>query len=299
MIAANVPQHLVADARVGFIRASRDPGALWQNIASTFTLDGASATMVELGSAPMPKRNTTGMTVQDFVDRSLTVEPVSWDITVFISADAVADDRTSTLDARVRQAGVNFNKHINKICFEALNVGEATTTYGAGYDGLALFSDAHIDPGADYQTGQDNKYALTLSLDNYETVRVAQTMFRDDRGEVMGIMPDLLVVPPHLERTAAQITSNAMAAGTGNNDINPYSGQTRYIVAPWIDSTAWYSVASSDPVKPVMLIMREQPHLQSAWFDPGKPDGGHYYFKYYARYNVAYGDWRLVVQGNT
>lgn len=299
MIAANVPMHLVVAARMGFLRASRETGALWQNVAMQVDLDGASADLVDLGAAPMPKENKTGTTVQDFIERTLTVQPKSWDITAFISKNAVDDDRTGTLRTRVSQAGANFNKHINKIVFEALNVGEASTTYGAGYDGQPLFSDSHVDPGSDYATAQDNKFALTLSLDNYETVRVAQSMFRDDRGEVQGYIPDLLVVPPHLERTAAQIATNAMAAGTANNDINPYSGATRYIVAPWIDSTAWFTVVSNDPVKPLMLIMREQPALQSAWFDPDKPDGGHFYFKFYARYNVAYGDWRLVAQGNT
>jgi hypothetical protein len=45
--------------------------------------------------------------------------------------------------------------------------------------------------------------------------------------------------------------------------------------------------------------MKEQPYLQEQWFDPDQKDGGHHYFKFYARYEVFYGDWRLAYQGNT
>ena len=110
---------------------------------------------------------------------------------------------------------------------------------------------------------------------------------------------DLLVTAPALERVGANIIGNPQAYDTANREINPYAGKTNMIVHPNLDSTAWILVASSAPVKPIVIAMREQPNLQSAWFDPETADGGTYYFKYFARYNWFYGDWRTAIMGNT
>jgi hypothetical protein len=80
---------------------------------------------------------------------------------------------------------------------------------------------------------------------------------------------------------------------------NPYAGTLGYIVSNQLDSTAAILVASSESIKPVLIVLRETPALQSAWFDPKAPDGGRFYFKFYGRYNHYAGDWRTVYQINT
>ena len=110
---------------------------------------------------------------------------------------------------------------------------------------------------------------------------------------------DLLVINGGNERIAANICGNPEGYDTANREENPYSGKVSYVASPYLDSTAWHLIASNEEAKPLILAMREQPHLQSAWFDPKAPNGGRHYFKFYARYEVHYGDWRLAYQGNT
>jgi phage major head subunit gpT-like protein len=246
----------------------------------------------------MPLRNRGKMQVQDFIEKTLAVQPLDWDITVFISHNAVNDDQTGVLNTKVRGAGANFQRHIAQQAFQALNDGDATTNFGPAYDGLALFADTHVDKGAAYTTAQDNKDALPLTLDNFETVRVKARKTRDDQGEFTDYSYDTLVVPPELERIAMNITQNAEAYDTANREINPYRG-TKVVVSPKLDSAAWFLVASSETIKPIIVALRETPNLQSAWFDPEAPDGGRFYFKFYGRYNHVYGDWRTVYMGNT
>ena len=210
-----------------------------------------------------------------------------------------SDDQTGQLERKVRSAGDNFQRWINNQVFKALNDGDATTNFGAGYDGLAFFSGSHVDKGADYQTAQDNVSALVLSIDNFETVKVASRKFVDDRGEVVDYDYNILVVSPELERTAAQICKNADAYDTGNREMNPYAGVTSYIVSAKLDSTAWILAAGNESAKPILIGQRKAPELQSAWFDPNGPDGGMNYFKFFARYVFAYGDWRLAHMGNS
>lgn len=294
-----VPQHLVVGARTGFLAAlSAAPKTDWMRVAEKFSMDAKTQTLVDLGAAPMPTQNVSRPQVQAFIEKTKDVTPVDWDITVGLSHNKLMDDQTGELERKVRSAGDNFNKHINKQVFTVLNAGDSTT-YGLCYDGQDFFDSDHADKGAAYSTSQDNEGALTLSLDNFNTTMVAARGTLDDQGEYTDYTYDLIVVPPALEYTAAQIASNAQAYDTANREMNPYAGALQYIVSPYLDSTAWFLIASGHTIKPLILAMREEPNLQASWFDPLAADGGMYYFKFYARYQVHYGDWRLAYMGNS
>jgi len=300
MNTGQVPGHLLATARTGFLSAMTGTQLPWTAIAREVAIGGSEETLVDLGAAPMPKRSTTGVTLQDYAEREKTLRAFDWDITVHITYNAVQDDRTGELEMKVRDVADNFNLHVSKLVFDAVNSGAAITAdYGACYDGAAMFSASHIDNGAQYQTAQSNVNTLALDSTNFQTVYVASSTRLNDQGEQSGIVPDLLIVPPALEYTAAQLTQNRQLFGTPNNDINPYFGRMQHVVVPWLDSTAWYLASTSKRQKPIIVGMRQRPFLQNAWYDPEKPDGGWYLFKYYGRYSVAYGDWRLITQGNT
>jgi hypothetical protein len=298
-ISGNVPGHLLAAARTGFLSAPKPTTTPADSIATTINMDARSIDLIDLGDAPMPVEAKGRTERRAFIERMLTVTPKNWEITVGVSYNATKDDQTGQLERKTRAAGENFPMDMSNKAFKALNDGDATTNFGAGYDGKALFANDHIDKGAEYQTNQDNLYGLALSLDNFETVRVAASKFRNDQGEVYGWSYNLLTVSPELERTASQITGNPNAYDTANRETNPYAGQTRYQVSAQFDSTAWTLSASGLSIKPILIVVREQPNLQAAWFDPDAGDGGMYYFKFYARYNHFYGNWRTVVMGNS
>jgi len=298
MISGNVPKHLVVGARTGFLNGLRRRDYEWQRVAATFNMGAVSEQLVDIGAAPMPKESKGGMTIQDFIERQIALSPTDWDITVWISHNAVQDDQTGELDRKVRSSGENFQKHLNARVFTALNGGDGTT-FGLAYDGQDFFDSDHVDKGAQYTTAQDNEGALALSLNNYETSLVAAQKFRDDQGEFTSFNYDLIVVSPELQREAANIAENPQDYATANRAINPFASGLDFIVAPELDSTAYHLIASNESHKPLIVGMKEQPNLQHAWFDPDQPEGGYFFFKFYARYEVVYGDWRLAYQGNT
>jgi phage major head subunit gpT-like protein len=249
----------------------------------------------------MPTNSKNGTTFQSMIEKTMQIKPVDWDITIHITYNAVMDDRTGALLTKARQAAGNFNRHVNQLVFQAINTGATIGAFGACYDGKALFDANHIDPGAFYQTAQSNVNTLALTPVNFQTVYVASSQRLGDQGQQTGYVPDLLIVPPALDYAGAQITGNPKTPSTTmvEGEINPYAGRISQITVPYIDSTAWYLVDSSMPIKPLFVVMRQRPTLQEAWFDATKPDGGWYMFKYFGRYNVAFGDWRLIAQGNT
>lgn len=296
----DVPFHLVTNARTGFMATAQPEVPIVTPIAKEIDMGTKSVDLVDIGGSPMPVRSTGHSIIQSFIEKKLTVTPLDWEITVALSHNDFTDDQSGgKLMEKCRSAGDNFRKDMAQKAFTALNAGDATTLYGAGYDGLSFYNDSHVDAGGAYQTGQDNKYALPLTLDNFETVRVQARGFRDDQGQFVNFNHNLIVTSPTNERMANQITVNPNAHDTANRESNPYAGVTSYVVAPEMDSTAWVLIAANENIKPILIAIRERPNLQAAWFDPKAANGGAYYFKFYARYNHFYGDWRLAIMGNS
>lgn len=293
----DVAAHLEYGIKTGFLKGQKTYTPVRQLIAQETTSSGKQEDYADLGAVPMPVEYADMVQVRGTHEVSLTITNKDWEVTIGITHNAINDNRVGNLETWARQAGRNFEKHMDKLVFLALNAGDGTT-YGKCYDGLSLFNDSHYDPGAEYTTTQDNKYALTLSLDNFETVKVAAARFKDGRGEYVGYDHDLLIVPPDLERIAAQITGNEWAYDTANREINPYNGKVRMLVNPWLDTTAWFLVASGEIVKPIIFQLRQAPKL-SIWDDEKAAEGGVRFFKFHARYYVGYGDWRTAIMGNT
>lgn len=292
----DVAQHLEYGIRTGFLKGMKAYVPLRTPFTRETASTGKDEDYADLGVVPMPTETLDVPTIKGLHEVKLTITNRDWDLTVGITHNAINDDRTGDLDMWARQAGRQFERHKDKRCFQALNGGDGTT-YGLCYDGQNFFSNSHTDAGAEYTTAQDNLNALTLSIDNYETVEVASNNFVDGRGEYTGFMYDLIVGAPALKRTIAQITDNEWAYDTANNERNPYQG-TKGLISPYFDATAWVLVASQEEAKPIILQIRQEPMLD-VWDDLMAAEGGVRYYRWFARYDVGYGDWRLANMGNT
>lgn len=317
----DISAHLERQVRTGFLMGNKDYTPMRSAFVDEVSSDGAFETYGDMGNVPWPVQNagtqgdagddsrTDGpqigdaneggaITIVGGAERSVTVYNVDWEIAMGVYHNAIDDDRAGDLESWARSAAVNFERHKDYQAFSALNSGDGST-YGNCYDGSDFFDNDHADPGAEYTTDQDNEYGLALSLDNFETVKVAAAKFLDSRGQPVGFNHNLLIVPPDLERTAAQIAVNREAYDTANREANPYAGSVQMMVAPggWLDTSAWFVVDPNLPQKPIYLQVRKNPELV-IWDDETQGSGIRY-FKFHARYNVFYGDWRLAVLGNS
>lgn len=107
-----------------------------------------------------------------------------------------------------------------------------------GPDAVALCG-AH-PRSADDSTTQANNGTSALSTSAVSSTRITMSRFTDDRGDLMNLMPDRLLVPPELEDTAATITGSALDPTSANNAINP---QTRFSSVSWhylTDTNNWF-----------------------------------------------------------
>ncbi len=71
----------------------------------------------------------------------------------------------------------------------------------------------------------------TLNKDNYKIAREAIMSMKGDHGRPLGLMPDLLVVPPTLEGNALEIL-NAERDAAGATNV--YKGTAKMLVTPWL-----------------------------------------------------------------
>ena len=116
-----------------------------------------------------------------------------------------------------------------------LTGGIQVVTYG---DGKALASTAH--PRADGGTAQSNASSTSIPLteSNLETGRV--NLLNQLQGDGVPLMAPgqlYLVVSNNLDKTARIITESNLRSGTGNNDVNIYSGGAIKVMSSvWLDA---------------------------------------------------------------
>lgn len=140
------------------------------------------------------------------------------------------------------EMGRAFARKQEKDAFSVFN-NAFTAGATAGYDGVALCSDSHPRSQTD-ATVVDNSLALALNSDNLETAIQTMLAFGDDLGEEISIMPDLLIVPRALRKTAFELTGSERTPENANNSANIHSGMN-YMVVPWLtDANAWFVVDS-------------------------------------------------------
>lgn len=297
VLRGDIASHLEYGIKTNFLKSIKSATPMRNAIAQEVSSDGKAETYADLGTPSMPVETIDTPNITGVHEVSLIVTNKDYDLTIKVSHNAINDARVGNLDNWARQAGLQFIRHQDKICFEALNTGDLATSL-PGYDGKRLFANDHFDENAVDVTPQDNLLALGgLTTANYKTARVAALRFLDARGEECNYNFNTLIVPPELENEAAQITDNAWAFGTANREINPYNGARR-IVTPYLDTTAWILVAGDEMVKPLIFQMRQAPQL-TVWDDENAPEGGMRYFKWSSRYAVAPAEWRTAIMGNS
>jgi phage major head subunit gpT-like protein len=162
-------------------------------------------------------------------------------------------------------------------------------TSGTGGDAKYLCSVTH--PRADGGTAQSNASGsgITLTETNLNTALLAMRGQKDDKGMKIAVKANILLVPPALEKTAAEITKSSLKAGSADNDINYYQGMLKVIGWDWLSSsTAWFLLDSS--VHQLNYFWRKRPEFkQDNSFDTGMA-----LFKSQMRLSKGWSDWRGV-----
>ena len=112
-------------------------------------------------------------------------------------------------------------------------------TYG---DGQPFFSASHPTIGAG---SQSNTVAADLSESALESQIIAISLYKDDRGILIGAQPVSLHIPPQLEFVAERLLKTPGRVSTPNNDINAtrsigYLSKGYFVNHRFTDTNGWF-----------------------------------------------------------
>lgn len=228
------------------------------------------------------------------------VKNLDWETTIAVDRNDIEDDQLGIYNAQAQMAGQSAGELYGDIITDLKN--NAFT--GLGMDGVAYYSDSHVLTNADgVSATYDNKLTAALSAASlaavtasYGAARIAVMGFKDEEGQPLGLIPDLLEVPPALEAVALII---ANADKLADDSPNPYRGTCRVKVNPRLtSSTAWMlHVSNRGAIKPFVLQTRKAPTFvsQTSMENDDVFNRREFKFGAEARAAGAYGFWQLSV----
>ena len=127
-----------------------------------------------------------------------------------------------------------------------------------------IVSDHDVDPIS--SSGAQQNYWNTgkaLTSANYSDVRAQMMSFLGEDGLPLGVMPNLLVVPPQLETTARRIVNSDLifestASTNAAATTNVLKGTAEVLVVPELaaDATTWYLLDTTRAIKPFVFQTR-------------------------------------------
>jgi len=166
-----------------------------------------------------------------------------------------------------------------------------------GADGVALLSAAHPHSPANSSTTQSNEGTLALTLANLDTTRQAMLNWTDDKDNLLNVVPDTLLVPAELERTATQIVAQRAIyePGSAQFDVNMFAGRMNVVV--WnrlTDANAWFLADSQSMKRHLIWQWRIRPEFAQE----NDFDGLQAKFRGYMRYGIGWDDWRFIFGQN-
>lgn len=140
-----------------------------------------------------------------------------------LSHELVADDKFGLATANASALGRSARITPEILAASHFNNGFITSGVGfnAGPDGVALFSTAHPKEAGGTQANRPVA-GVDLSVSSLEAGLTAMRQLTDDRGKLLILPPQKLIVPPALEFRAAEILAGTMRSDTANNTINAF-----------------------------------------------------------------------------
>lgn len=268
---------------------------LFKEIATEFKSDTDKETYGWMGASPNMRewKDTRVYKALKAYDYSLT--NLHYEGTIEVDRDTYEDDKYGLIAPRIKALARRALRHINEQVISKMDDN------GNAYDGTAMFantrtigSSGNIDnllAGAYSASASEIRTALAAAF-------VAMSLFQDDRGIAMGLVPDLIVCA-----SAMLIPlQNALlpgVAGTTRPEAGIFSA-SRIHASPWIDADTldWYVLCTTAEVKPMILQMRKQPEFVAL----DDPKSEHVFkqrtFLYGVddRFVVGYGDPRTAIK---
>lgn len=205
---------------------------------------------------------------QPIADYKFEVDITKYEQTHAWKKEVFEDNKGGEVKEAILDFAPNHRQWVREKVQTLLNVGNATVCY----DGQNFFANAHTEGASG---SQDNLLSTALSAANLGTARTAMMAFKDDKGKVMGITPDTLVVSADLADTALMILNGAYYYDDANLRFNiSATYNLKLVVGEFLTADTWYLLATQYRAKPLLFLERIALEYACTLGTQGKVIGG-------------------------
>jgi hypothetical protein len=111
----------------------------------------------------------------------------------------------------------------------------------AGPDAVGLCSSAHDYSPTD-GTHQENEGTYDLTPANVNTVFNKMAEFKDDKGDIVGVIPNLILCGNYFRDKAKKIVGSDKEPFIADNDMNTWKDELTYLYNPRITGKKWFLI---------------------------------------------------------
>lgn len=274
-----------------FIDGVQRAALFYNNIAMTLNSTNAAEIYPTLGKIPTLREWVGDRVANDLTIYDFMIKNKAYEGTVRVPRPAIEDDSFGIYSNMSTMLGDAAARFPDKLVFALLESGWTATCY----DGATFFSTTHPYAGGT----QSNKGTTAFSSAAYAAARAQMMSLKDDGGELLGITPSLLMVPPGLEE-AARLVLNAQfvpnTAGTATQS-NIWNGSAHLVVNPRLtDVNDWYLIDDTKPIMPIIWQTRKAPQLvaKTSLTDDNVFSRNEFIWGVDLRGNAGFGLWQLI-----
>lgn len=261
---------------------------MYERVATVVPSSTKSEEYKWLGKLPRMREWIGERVIQNLGAHSYTIKNKDWESTVGVDRNDIEDDTIGVYRPLIEAMGQSANTHPDDLVFSLYHMGFVEKCY----DGQPFFADEHQD--AD-EAVQSNKSTKKLSPESYAAGRAAMMSLKDEKGESLNVVPNLLVVSPANEGMGRKIL---IAENTANGETNIWKGTAELWVLPQLAShpDEWFLLDTAKPIKPFIFQRRKPPEFVAL----DNPDDQNVFMKREyiygtdSRDNAGFGLWQLA-----
>lgn len=282
-----VLQQIFVSFKTIFNKAVSEAKPLYEKVATIVPSSTKTESYKWLGKIPRMREWIGERQIQNLGAYDYEIKNKPFEVTISLDREDIEDDSIGIYNPIVQSMGQSSVMHPDQIVFPLLPNGFTSKCY----DGKAFFA-------ADHKEGksgtQSNKGSKKLSLESYGAARAAMMSLKDEQGNPMNILPNLLVVPPQLEGAARKI----LFAETIDATTNTYKDSAELLVVSELSANPemWFLLDTSKPIKPLIFQERKKPEFVAK--DNIKDDNVFFNKEFIygvdSRDNAGYGLWQLA-----
>lgn len=219
----------------------------YEKIATVVPSTTESETYAWLGDIPGMREWVGDREIQNLTGSDYTIKNKDFELTVGVDRNAIEDDKIGLYKPSIQMLGESAAMHPDELVYELLASGFTALCY----DGKAFFAADHVVG----ENAVSNKLTDKLTPEAYKTARAMMMNFKNSKDRSLGLVPDLLVVPPALEAAARDI----LVADFVNGTKNTMQGTADIHVEPRLKSdSAWFLLCTKRPIKPLIYQQRKK-----------------------------------------